>query len=304
MDRFNDLTLFVRVAQVLSFSEVARQLGMSPSGVSRAVQRLEERLGVRLLQRTTRSLSLTPDGAVYFERGLRILEELEEVELTLSQTRSVPRGVLRVDLSAALGRIHIAPALAKLVGQYPELQVQVSLSDRIVDLNDEGIDVSVRVGSSSDSRLIIYPLAKAPFTVCAAPSYLAHRGRPETPAELAGHNCLNFVYPQSGRRFEWLFEQDGEPFEQAVAGNLAFDSTEALVESAIAGAGIIQVHDYIAGKALQQGLLEPLLTGYKATGKPITVVYPQKRHLSAKVQAFIAFMKALMADLGSQNMVS
>ncbi|MFG6107761.1 LysR family transcriptional regulator [Leptothoe sp. EHU-05/26/07-4] len=251
MDRFNDLTLFVRVAQVLSFSEAARQLGMSPSRVSRAVQRLEERLGVCLLQRTTRSLSLTPDGAVYFERGLQILEELEELEVTLSQTRSVPRGVLRVDLSAALGRIHIAPALAKWVMQYPELQVKVSLSDLMIDLNEEGIDVSVRVGSSPDSRLIAYPLAKVPFTVCAAPDYLAQQGRPETPADLASHNCINFVYPQSGRRFEWLFEQSGQPFEHAVTGNLAFDSIGAMLESAIACAGIIQAHDYIVGKALQ-----------------------------------------------------
>lgn len=135
MDRFTDLKIFVQVGQVLSFSEAARQLEMSPSGVSRAVQRLEKRLGVRLLQRTTRSLSLTPDGQVYFDRGTQILGDLEDVELQLSQTRSKPRGVLRIDLSTALGRIHIAPALAEFVARYPELSVKVSLSDRPVDLN-------------------------------------------------------------------------------------------------------------------------------------------------------------------------
>ena len=238
MDKFTDLTIFVQVAQVLSFSEAARQLSMSPSGVSRAVQRLEERLGVRLFHRTTRSLSLTPDGAVYFERGLQILAELDEVELELGQTQSVPKGTLRVDLSTALGRIHIAPALSEFVAQYPQLQVKVSLSDRLIDLIEEGIDVSVRVGSSPESRLIAYPLAKAPFVVCAAPSYLKRYGKPKAPADLNQHNCINFIYPKSGRFFEWQFQCNGEDFEVSVSGNLAFDSTEAVLEAVIAGAGI------------------------------------------------------------------
>ncbi|MEL7313444.1 MAG: LysR family transcriptional regulator [Cyanobacteria bacterium J06559_3] len=303
MDKFTDLTIFVQVAQVLSFSEAARQMGMSPSGVSRAVQRLEERLGTRLLQRTTRSLSLTPDGTVYFERGLQILGDLEEVELELTQAQSLPKGVLRLDLSTALGRIHIAPALPQFVADYPDLQVKVSLSDRLIDLNEEGIDVSVRVGSSPESRLIAYPLAQAPFVVCAAPTYLAQQGHPQTLEDLAEHNCINFIYPQSGRSFEWVFQREGEAVELGVSGNLALDSTEAVLESAIAGAGIIQVHEYIAGKAIQQGQLQPLLVDYKAEGKPITVVYPQKRHLSAKVRVFIEFMKVLVADLRSQHMV-
>lgn len=303
MDKFTDLTIFVQVAQILSFSEAARQMGMSPSGVSRAVQRLEERLGARLLQRTTRSLSLTPDGIVYFERGLQILADLEELELELMQTQSLPRGILRLDLSTALGRIHIAPMLPKFVAKYPDLQLKVSLSDRLINLNEEGIDVSVRVGSSPDSRLIAYPLAKAPFVVCAAPNYLAQQGLPRSLEDLAEHNCINFIYPQSGRPFEWVFQHEGEILERQVSGNLAFDSTEAVLESAITGAGIIQVHEYIAGKAIQRGQLQPVLEDYKAEGKPITVVYPQKRHLSAKVRVFIEFMKALVADLQSQHMV-
>ena len=303
MDKFTDLTIFVQVAQILSFSEAARQMGMSPSGVSRAVQRLEERLGARLLQRTTRSLSLTPDGIVYFERGLQILGDLEELELELMQTQSLPRGILRLDLSTALGRIHIAPMLPKFVAKYPDLQLKVSLSDRLINLNEEGIDISVRVGSSPESRLIAYPLAKAPFVVCAAPNYLAQQGLPQTLEDLAEHNCINFIYPQSGRPFEWVFQHEGEILERQVSGNLAFDSTEAVLESAITGAGIIQVHEYIAGQAIQRGQLQPVLEDYKAEGKPITVVYPQKRHLSAKVRVFIEFMKALVADLQSQHMV-
>ena len=304
MDRFTDLKIFVQVGQVLSFSEAARQLGMSPSGVSRAVQRIEERLGVRLLQRTTRSLSLTPDGRVYFDRGTQILGDLDDVELQLSQTQSKPRGILRIDLSTALGRIHIAPALAEFVARYPELSVKVSLSDRLIDLNEEGIDASVRVGSSPDSRLIIYPIAKAPFSICAAPSYLERRGYPKTPQDLTQHNCINFIYPQSGRSFKWILQQDGKRFELPVSGNLAFDSTEAVLESAVAGAGIIQVHTFIASKALRQGLLCSLLNEYQAEGKPISVIYPQKRHLSAKVQALIECMKALMQTLKQDGIVS
>jgi LysR family transcriptional regulator, regulator for bpeEF and oprC len=303
VDKFNDLTIFVQVAQVLSFSEAARQLNMSPSGVSRAVQRLEERLGIRLFHRTTRSLSLTPDGTVYFERGLRILADLDDVELELSQTQSMPKGILRVDLSTAFGRIHIAPALAEFVSQYPELQVKVSLSDRIIDLIEEGIDVAVRVGSSPESRLIAYPLAKAPFVVCAAPSYLKQYGEPQTPEDLTQHNCINFIYPKSGRFFEWQFQHDGIAFEVLTSGNLAFDSTEAVLEAAIAGAGLIQVHDYIAGAAIEQGKLVPLLESYKAEGKPISVVYPQKRHLSIKVRVFVEFVQRLMVRLKQQRLV-
>ncbi|MEO0770548.1 MAG: LysR family transcriptional regulator [Cyanobacteria bacterium J06649_4] len=297
------MTIFVQVAQVLSFSEAARQLGMSPSGVSRAVQRLEARLGVRLLQRTTRSLSLTPDGRTYFERGLQILTDMEELELSLTQTQSTPKGTLRVDLSTAFGRIHVAPALARFAAAYPDLQVKVSLSDRLIDLSEEGIDVAVRVGSSPDSRLIAYPLAKAPFVVCAAPAYLERFSLPESPEDLKEHSCINFIYPQSGRAFEWIFQQNDESFEMAVKGHLSFDSTEAVLESAIAGAGIAQLHRYIAGNAIQKGQLQPLLENYKAEGKPITLVYPQKKHLSAKVKVFIEFMKELVVELRSQNML-
>ena len=304
MDRFTDLKIFVQVGQVLSFSEAARQLRMSPSGVSRAVQRLEKRLGVRLLHRTTRSLSLTPDGRVYFDRGTQILGDLDDVELQLSQTQSKPRGILRIDLSTALGRIHIAPALAEFVARYPELNVKVSLSDRLVDLNEEGIDASVRVGSSPDSRLIVYPIAKAPFSICAAPSYLERRDYPKTPEDLAQHNCINFIYPHSGRTFKWILQRDEKRFELPVLGNLAFDSTEAVLESAVAGAGIIQVHTFIASQALRQGLLCSLLNEYQAEGKPISVIYPQKRHLSAKVQAFIECMKALVQTLKQDGIVS
>ncbi|MEL6321769.1 MAG: LysR family transcriptional regulator [Cyanobacteria bacterium J06626_14] len=304
MDRFNDLTLFIQVAQVLSFSEASRQLGMSPSGVSRAIQRLEARLDVRLFQRTTRSLSLTPDGRVYFERGLQILEDLDNVELQLMQTQSQPKGVLRLDLSAAFGRLHVAPALARFTDQYPDLVVKVSLGDRLIDLNEEGIDVSVRVGDSPDSRLIVYPLARAPFIVCAAPEYLDQRGEPHTIEELEHHNCINFILPQTGRAFAWIFQRNDTQVEQAVAGNLSSDSTEAVLASAIAGAGIIQVHDYIAGPSIQQGRLVPLLEDYKAEGKPLTIVYPQKRHLSAKVRVFIEFMKVLVSDLKAQHMLS
>ena len=304
MDKFTDLTIFIRVAQTLSFSEAARQMGMSPSGVSRAVQRLEGRLGVRLLQRTTRSLSLTPDGQAYFDRGTQILDDLEDVELQLSQTRSHPKGILRIDLSTALGRIYIAPALADFVARYPELSVKVSLSDRLIDLHEEGVDASVRIGSSPDSRLIVYPIAKAPFSVCAAPSYLDRHGYPKTPEDLAQHNCINFIYPQSGRSFEWVFQREGKRVELPVSGNLAFDSTEAVLESAVAGAGIIQVHTFIAAKAFQQGLLCSLLDEYQVEGSPISIIYPQKRYLSAKVQAFIDWMKALAQSLKQDGSAS
>jgi len=303
MDKLKSLIIFVRAAQNRSFSVAARQLGMSPSTVSKAVLRLEEDLGIRLLNRTTRSVTLTDDGAAFYERCRQILSELEEAELELGKARSMPTGKLRLDLTIELGRLHIVPALPSFIAKYPELKLDVSLNNRMVDLIEEGIDAVVRIGTGPDSRLIMHRLATARFIVCAAPAYLARHTEPETPEDLRHHNCINFVSPQTGRVFEWLFQRDGQEFRLPVDGNFRLNHGEALLDAAIGGAGLVQVYNYIAGAALTRGELKPVLEGYAAPGTAIAVVYPQKRHLSAKIRAFFDFMSELMGKLRRERIV-
>jgi LysR family transcriptional regulator, regulator for bpeEF and oprC len=304
MDKLKSLMIFLRSAQLQSFSEAARQLSMSPSAVSRAVARLEEDLGIRLLQRTTRSLTLTEDGTIFYQRCQQILDDLEAVELEVKQSQSQPKGTLRLNFSIAFGKMYTVPRLAELAAQYPELRFNVSFSDRMSDLIEEGIDATVRVGTGSDSRLVMQVLGTANSITCAAPSYLAQAGVPEMPVAIADHRCVNFVLPQSGREISWKFEVDKQSLTLPVSSYLLFDYAEALLEAAIAGAGLIQAPQYIVARAIQRGELVPVLTDYASKESTIiAIVYPQKKYRSAKLRVFIEFMTALMADLRRNGIV-
>ncbi len=304
MDKLKSLVIFLRSAQLQSFSEAARQLSMSPSAVSRAVARLEEDLGIRLLQRTTRSLTLTEDGTKYFDRCQQILDELEAAELEVRKSQVMPTGTLRLNFSIAFGKMHIAPRLTILANLHPELIFNVSFSDRMIDLIEEGVDATVRVGLGSDSRLVMHVLGKTYPITCAAPSYLKQAGIPDTPTAIDRHRCVNFVLPQSGREISWKFEQDKQETILPVRSYLQFDYAEALLEAAIGGAGIIQAPKYIVAKAIQQRQLKPILENYASKeGTVIAIVYPQRKYLSAKVRVFLEFMTALMRDLKRENIV-
>jgi LysR family transcriptional regulator, regulator for bpeEF and oprC len=304
MDKLKSLMIFLRSAQLQSFSEAARQLSMSPSAVSRAVARLEEDLGIRLLQRTTRSLTLTEDGAKFYQRCQQIVDELEAVELEVKQSQSKPKGTLRLNFSVALGKMYIAPRLAELAQQYPDLVFNVSFSDRMSDIIEEGIDATVRVGTGSDRRWAMQVLGKTYPVTCAAPNYLKQAGIPQTPEAIADHRCVNFILPQSGREISWKFEQNGAAILLPIASYLQFDYAEALLMAAIGGAGIIQAPKYIVAEAIAQGKLQPILMDYATKeATTIAIVYPQKKYLSAKVRVFIEFMTALMADLRREGIV-
>jgi LysR family transcriptional regulator, regulator for bpeEF and oprC len=304
MDKLKSLTIFIRSAQSGSFSEAARQLGMAPSAVSRAVLRLEDELGVRLLQRTTRSLTLTEAGDRFYQRAQQILNDLEEAELEVKQSQSMPIGTLRLDLSFTFGKLHIAPALLRFATQYPELKLNVSFNDRLIDLTEAGIDATVRVGLIDDSSLIMHHLATAYYTTCASPKYLAQYGMPTTPTDLLQHRCVNFIFPQTGREHEWKFEQDGKALNFAVNSYLQFNNSEVILEAVIQGAGIVQLPKFIAARAIARGDLQPVLQSYTTqSGLPIAVMYPQKRHLSAKVRVFIEFMTELTAILKRTDIV-
>ncbi len=304
MDKLKSLMIFMRSAQSGSFSQAARHLGMAPSAVSRAVLRLEDELGVRLLQRTTRSLTLTEDGNRFYQRCQQILNDLEEAELEVKQSQSTPLGTLRLDLSFVFGKLHIAPALLRFAAQYPQLNLNVSFNDRLIDLVEEGIDATVRIGMSSDSRLIMHHLATAHYITCASPQYLAQYGTPTTPKELLRHRCVNFIYPQTRREPNWKFEQDGKPIDLAVDSYLQFDNSEVILEAVIQGAGVVQFPKFIAAKAIASGNLQPILQSYTThVGLPIAVLYPQKRYLSAKVRVFVDFMAELTAALKRVDVV-
>lgn len=302
-ERLDSLMIFVQAAQHRSFSVAARELGLSPSAVSRAVQRLEERLGSRLLNRTTRSLSLTENGAVFYETCRQILSDLDAAELALKRSQSTPTGTLRINLVPSMGRMHIVPALPRFAAQYPDLNLEISLNDRRVDLIESGIDAVVRVGIHPDSNLIMQHIATARYIICASPNYLKKAGVPKTPEDLQQHNCINHIFPQTGRLRDWTFQHKGKEFSLSLSGQLMLDHAEAATEAAITGAGVIQFYNFVVGTAIAQGQLVPILESYTPPGVPIAVVYAQKQYLSAKVKAFVEFMIELMTKLKRDRIV-
>jgi len=291
-----DLPVFVRVAETRSFSQAARDLGLTASAASKAIARLEERLGVRLLHRTTRRVSVTEDGAVFLERCRRALSDLDEAQAALVDARARPTGTLRVSLPSALGRLVIVPRLPELVRKHPGLSVNVDLSDRTVDVVGETFDAAVRIGTVEDERLIARRLAQAQILVCASPAYLERRGKPGSPAELASRNVYLISHGRSGAQ-EWVFQRGAEIARVNVSGNLRLSAGEALVDAALAGDGIIGIFDFIASPALRSGRLVRLLADWKTPeGPPISVVYPQHRHLSPRVRGFVDFVARVVPE--------
>lgn len=287
MDQLTALRVFARVAETESFSEAARRLGLSKSAVSKHVSMLEDHLGAKLLYRTTRRVSLTEEGQGYLSRIIQVLDDLEEADGAVSALRSDPRGTLRVNAALSFGLRHLGPALVDFHRHYPQVTVDLDLTDRFVDLLQEGVDVAIRIGELSDSSLIARRLTSTRLICLAAPSYLKRHGEPRTVADLASHQCLRY----RGRRSpaEWaLTPLDGGPEETArVEGPVIANNGDVLVQAAVAGLGIYQSPDFMAYEAIARGDLVPILTHYETPVLPVHAVYPPNRHLSARVRAFI-----------------
>lgn len=298
MDKFSGVTEFVATVEAKSFVSAAQRLGVTTSGVSKAVSRLEARLGVRLLNRTTRSLGLTEEGGEFYQRCRRVLAEFEDAQSAVSQASVRPQGRLRVDLPPALGRIVIVPVLGRLLELYPELTVQVALRNRLIDLVEEGVDAVVRVGSQPDSGLIVRVIGAAQLMTVAAPGYLERWGEPSAPEDLARHTCLNFLSPRTGRPREWRFARAGRALALAVPSRFEMGGSEALVDAASAGAGIVQVYDFAASRAVAAGLLVPILKKHAPAAEPVSVLYTQTKHVSPKIRAFADFMATLFRKFG------
>ena len=289
MNRLSVIESFVKVAELHSFSQAAARLNTSKSVVSRHVAALEAQLGLRLFHRTTRSLTLTEAGRGYFERVSQILVDLEAADQSVSHLQVVPRGRLKVSAPMSFGFLHLAPALPDFLAAYPELDVDVIMSDRFVDLVEDGFDVAVRIGALSDSSLIAKKLAPIRRVICASPQYIAAHGTPKTPKDLRDHQCLCNSGQSSGQ--EWRFNMpDGKRVMVAVTGRMTMNNGDALRVAALNHLGLIDIPTFIVGRDLQAGALISVLEEYLPQTLALHAVYSHARHLSPKVRAFIDFL--------------
>ncbi len=289
-DLFHGMSVFIRVAETRSFTAAGTRLGLSPSAVSKAIARLEERMGARLLYRNTRKVSLTDEGKALFERGRQILSEMEDLESVLSRRRAKPRGRLRVQMPTAFGRRVIMPLMAQFAEQNRELVIDVELSDRIPDLAEEGLDATVRSGDLRDSRLIARKLCDVKYVSVASPAYIAKHGEPLIPADLDKHRCLGSYTPHTHRYRDWNFISQVGVLAKPMHGQLNVNSAEALLDAAILGVGIATIATFLAAEPIRRGLLRVLLKDYMPPGPTVWVVYPERAFLPLRVQAFVDFL--------------
>ena len=291
MDQLLCMRVFARVVEHGSFARAADTLEISRPTATTAVAQLEKRLGVRLLHRTTRRLSLTEDGRAYYERCLRVLGDIAEMEDSLTSARASPRGRLRVSTPSSFVHLLFFPALPRFLARYPDLSLEVVMTDRAVNLVEEGIDCAVRaVNIPDDSTLVARHVASVRWLTCASPGYVAAHGLPESVADLERHNCVRFISPSSGRTVDWQFQKGEARAAFTPRGNLGVNSYEAAAAAALAGIGIAQVPLPLGIPALESGELKPVLLNWAASAPSLKLVYPSNRYLTAKVRAFAEFI--------------
>lgn len=291
MESLGDIAVFVQVVRDGSFTKAAERLELSRSVVSKYVTRLEERLGARLLNRTTRRLSLTEAGRIFYERSRRGLEDIEEAEAEVSRLQEEPRGVLRVNSPMSFGILHIAPLLPDFLAENPEITVDMNLDDRKVDVIEEGFDVSIRITDLPDSSLVARRLGPCRHAIVAAPTYLKKHGTPQSPDELQNHNIIAYQYQESVTDWHFL-APDNKQITVPVSGSIQMNNSLALRQALLGGVGITRTPTFVVGEDIATGRLVPLLKNYKTLEVSIYLVYPQRRHLSPKVRAFVDFVAA------------
>lgn len=287
---------FVRVADLRSFTRAADALGLSRAVVSTHVAELERHLGCQLLQRTTRRVGVTADGAQYLERCQRILAELEAADQALQRTRSAPEGRLRIDVPAVFGRALLIPALPKFTARYPQLQLEVQFNDRIVDLIAEEIDLVVRVGKVSEPHLIARRVVSSRLITCAAPQYLREHGTPANPEELRAHRLIAQLGADNHRARRWVFQRGAQRRSLQLPFNVAFNSVEAQILAAIRGGGIVQSMDLLVAEALNAGKLQVLLPEWSAPGAWVSVVCRRGLRELPKIRVFADFAAQLLRE--------
>lgn len=302
MNKLLAMEVFVQVVDAGGFTRAADHMHLPKATVSTMVQALEKTLAVKLLHRTTRQVSVTSDGAAYYERCLRILSDVREAEESLSRNRASPTGRLRVDVATGVANDIIIPALPGFFARYPDIALELGCGDRPVDLIEEGVDCAIRGGALPDSGLIARRIGVLHFLTCASPAYLAEHGRPLHPNDLLNHRCVNYFASKTGKIYDWEFSRGDEQIEIAVPSSLAVNDSTAYISAGLAGLGVMQMASYTVDPHIESGALELLLEDWGSTPLPINVVYPQNRHLSAKVRVFVEWVADLfMSHPGFQS---
>jgi len=296
LDRLTGLIAFARAASLGSFTSAARSLGVSPSAVSKSVQRLEQRLDVSLFTRTTRALTLTPEGRDLHERALRLIREAEEIEQSALMARSEPSGRLRIATSMPLGLHVIAPALPSFRQQHPAVTIELKLSDRFVGIVEEGIDVAVRIGRLDANGLKSRRLKRCRLCAYASPAYLAKRGTPLHPDDLYGHDLVNLQYQSTGQPFRWPFRVGGRTIEIVPAAAITADVSDAVIAALVAGGGVGVTATFLAAPHVAKGELLPVLADYAVDHDNITAVWPENRGTNPAVRACIDWLVDLFEE--------
>jgi LysR family transcriptional regulator, regulator for bpeEF and oprC len=292
-DLFDGVVPFVATAEAKSFRKAARELRVTTSAVSKAIARLEGEVGARLLHRSARSVSLTSEGEAFLVACRDAVRKVASARELVSAEQTTPRGILRVSLPSTFGR-RVIEAVPELLASHPSLVIEAFLTDRFVQLSDEKIDVAVRIGAVEDSSCVRIPLRKLRLVTAAAPSYLARRGVPRSPADLSSHNCIRFILP-SGLPRAWFFAENGDTAQRDVNGNFCGDHGEPLLAAALSGLGLVQAPDILLSAELAQGALVEVLANYSAPAPPLTALVAPGRQRSPKVRALLEMLRVFCA---------
>ncbi|ANI84077.1 LysR family transcriptional regulator [Kosakonia oryzae] len=291
MDQLQAIRAFARVVEAGNFTRAADSLEMPNATLSKLVQELEAHLGVRLLQRTTRRVTVTPEGRDYYDKTARILRDLEDIDTSFNSVRSHPRGQLRIDVGGSTARDVLIPALPEFLARYPDIRIDLGVSDRAVDLISDNVDCVIRGGPLDNSSLIARQIGAATLLTCATPAYLKAFGTPAYPDELKnGHRLVSYLSPQTGRAFPLRFERDGEKCEIKVDHRIGVNESNAHLAAGMAGLGIIQTFSYALESALKSGALVEILRPWRPAPYPFHVVYPQNRHVTHRLRVFIDWL--------------
>lgn len=300
--QLNSIEQFCKAAELGSFTAAAEFLGLTPASVSRSISRLEGRLGVRLFARTTRSIRLTNEGELYRQECQRALEQIAEAERAITGQQKVPSGLLRISVGTLYANYRLLPLLPRFTEAYPQIELELNISNRVVDFVEEGYDLAIRLGIPRDSGLIAYKLEEASVGIFGAPAYLAHRGIPQTLADLETHDCIQFVLPSTGRAMPWIFRgQDGKDIDHVFRSRMrVHDDALGCISWCRAGGGLFQIYHFIADSAVSQGDLTEVLQTHGGRSRQFSILYPQNRHLSARVRAFVDFMLSTLRARASR----
>lgn len=296
MDKLQAMSLFTRVVETGGITRAADSLGIPKATATTLIQKLESALGVRLLNRTTRRVTVTTDGAAYYERCVSILGLVRETEESLGKQHATPRGRLRVDVPTLMARSVFVPALPQFFARYPGIELHLACSDRHADLIEDGIDCAVWSGEIEESNYVARRVGFLYFATCAAPSYIARHGKPEHPDELARHRCINHFSARTGKVADWVFSKRGARVQTSLRGHIALEDENSYVAAAEAGLGIAQIPAFVLKDAMERGTLDLVLGDWFPEPSPLYVVYPQLRHLSGRIRVFVDWVAEMLAE--------